>query len=174
MEFSRQEYWSGLPFPSPGDLPSPGIKPWSPILQADALQSEPPGKLKRPLQRKHGVLTTGPPGNSPKLHIFNWHSSPKACWVDFSDSGSGKASNQRRWGCIGRGGWTNWSLRFPWLGHSMVWGTVRECRVEPKHLWASSLSVNWGPLWGKGGRVRKAQASFPASVTVLPALLDPG
>ena len=127
-----------------------------------------------PLQRKHGVLTTGPPGNSPKLHIFNWHSSPKACWVDFSDSGSGKASNQRRWGCIGRGGWTNWSLRFPWLGHSMVWGTVRECRVEPKHLWASSLSVNWGPLWGKGGRVRKAQASFPATVTVLPALLDPG
>ena len=44
MEFSRQEYWSGLPFPSPGDLPDPGIKPWSPALQADALPSEPPGK----------------------------------------------------------------------------------------------------------------------------------
>ena len=40
----RQEYWSGLPFPSPGDLPNPGIKPRSPILQADALPSEPPGK----------------------------------------------------------------------------------------------------------------------------------
>ena len=40
----RQEYWSGLPFPSPGDLPNPGIKPGSPALQADALQSEPPGK----------------------------------------------------------------------------------------------------------------------------------
>ena len=37
MEFSRQEYWSGLPFPLPGDLPDPGIKPWSPELQADAL-----------------------------------------------------------------------------------------------------------------------------------------
>ena len=37
MEFSRQEYWSGLPFPSPGDLPNPGIKPGSPALQADAL-----------------------------------------------------------------------------------------------------------------------------------------
>ena len=36
MEFSRQEYWSGLPFPSPGDLPDPGIKSGSPALQADA------------------------------------------------------------------------------------------------------------------------------------------
>ena len=44
MEFSRQEYWSGLPFPSPGDLPDPGIEPRSPALQADALPSEPPGK----------------------------------------------------------------------------------------------------------------------------------
>ena len=44
MGFSRQEYWSGLPFPSPGDLPDPGIKPRSPALQADALTSEPPGK----------------------------------------------------------------------------------------------------------------------------------
>ena len=44
MGFSRQEYWSGLPFPSPGDLPDPGIEPRSPTLQADALTSEPPGK----------------------------------------------------------------------------------------------------------------------------------
>ena len=43
VEFSRQEYWSGLPFPSPGDLPNPGIEPGSPALQADALPSEPPG-----------------------------------------------------------------------------------------------------------------------------------
>ena len=45
MEFSRQEYWSGLPFPAPGDLPNPGIEPESPALQADALPSEPPGKM---------------------------------------------------------------------------------------------------------------------------------
>ena len=44
MGFSRQEYWSGLPFPSPGDLPTPGIEPGSPALQTDALLSEPPGK----------------------------------------------------------------------------------------------------------------------------------
>ena len=45
MEFSREEYWSGLPFPSPGYLPDPGIKLESPALQADSLPSEPPGKL---------------------------------------------------------------------------------------------------------------------------------
>ena len=44
MGFSRQEYWSGLPFPSPGDLPDPGIEPWSPALQADNLPTELWGK----------------------------------------------------------------------------------------------------------------------------------
>ena len=44
MEFSRQEYWSGLSFPSPGNLPNPGIEPRSPALQAETLPSEPPGK----------------------------------------------------------------------------------------------------------------------------------
>ena len=44
MGFSRQDYWSGLPFPSPGDLPDPGIEPRSPALEADALTSEPPGR----------------------------------------------------------------------------------------------------------------------------------
>ena len=44
MGFSRQEYWSGLPLPSPGDRPNPGIKPGSAALQADLLLSEPPGK----------------------------------------------------------------------------------------------------------------------------------
>ena len=44
MEFSRQEYWSGLPFSSPGNLPNPGMEAGSPALQADTLPSEPPGK----------------------------------------------------------------------------------------------------------------------------------
>ena len=47
MDFFGQEYWSGLPFPSPGDLPDPGTEPRSPALQADALPSEPPGKFPR-------------------------------------------------------------------------------------------------------------------------------
>ena len=45
MGFSKQEYWSGLPFPSPGDLPNPGIEPGSPASQSDSLPTEPPGKL---------------------------------------------------------------------------------------------------------------------------------
>ena len=55
MGFSRQEYWSGLPFPSPGDLPNPGIEPRSPALEADALTSEqlvknPPAMQETPVQ----------------------------------------------------------------------------------------------------------------------------
>ena len=46
MEFSREEYWSGLPFPSPGDLPDPGIEPRSLAFQADALPSEPVEEIK--------------------------------------------------------------------------------------------------------------------------------
>ena len=47
MGFSRQEYCSGLPFPSPGDLPNPGIEPKSPTWQEDALSSEPPGNTEK-------------------------------------------------------------------------------------------------------------------------------
>ena len=61
MGFSRQEYWSGLPFPSPGDLSNPGIKPWSCALQTDALPSEPQGNTKSAL--KNGAH---------KLQRFDW------------------------------------------------------------------------------------------------------
>ena len=46
MRFSKQEDWSGLPFPSPGDLPKPGMEPRSPALQADSIPAEPQGKIK--------------------------------------------------------------------------------------------------------------------------------
>ena len=61
--FSRQEYWSRLPFPSPGNLADPGIKPRSPALQADALPSEPPGK---PNERKECLKTQS--GTRPLIH----------------------------------------------------------------------------------------------------------
>ena len=48
MGVSWSEYWSGLPFPSPGDLPNPGIKPRSPALEVDSLPAEPQGKPKNP------------------------------------------------------------------------------------------------------------------------------
>ena len=58
MELSWKEYWSGLPFPSPGDRPNPGIKHLSPALQADSLPSEPPGK---PTSKRHST-PWGPSG----------------------------------------------------------------------------------------------------------------
>ena len=61
MGFSRQEYWSGLPFPSPGNLPNPGIKPGSPALQTDALLSEPPGKPYYSLVKCKSKLQGGTP-----------------------------------------------------------------------------------------------------------------
>ena len=65
MGFSRQEYWSGLPLPSPGNLPHPGIEPRSPALEADALTSEPPGPEIKPVSSAWvgGLLTTEPQGS---------------------------------------------------------------------------------------------------------------
>ena len=57
MGFSRQEYWSGLPFPSPGDLPNTGIEPVSPALQTDALPSEPPNVNVKSLSRAQLSVT---------------------------------------------------------------------------------------------------------------------
>ena len=62
MGFSRQEYWSGLPFPSPGDLAHPGIEPRSPALQADTLPSEPQGKPKYYIYPQASLM---PPHHNP-------------------------------------------------------------------------------------------------------------
>ena len=70
MGFSKQEYWSGLPFPPPGDLPNSGIEPRSPALEADPLTSEPPGKpqtSKLSLIKKH-VIHMG----KDKLHEYTY------------------------------------------------------------------------------------------------------
>ena len=75
MGFSRQEYWSGLPFPSPGDLPNPGIEPGSSSLEADALTSEPPRKP----QKLSGLMSKWPHSQlllSPHLDVTGftqWH-----------------------------------------------------------------------------------------------------
>ena len=68
-EFSRQEYWSGLPFPSPGNLPNPGIEPRSLALQADALPSEPPGRSINSFQ-KDFVLDDLSMIESPNLELI--------------------------------------------------------------------------------------------------------
>ena len=73
MGFSRQDYWSGLPCPPPGDLPNPGIGPWSPTLQADSLPSELPGKPVRHWDTEYCSLgyTLGP--CSSILFIVLWY-----------------------------------------------------------------------------------------------------
>ena len=79
MEFSRQEYWSGLPFPSPEDLPNPGIEPRSPALLADSLLSEPPGKLRGYFKkqnscfcRRNTILTPQNTTAPLKVHTAVW------------------------------------------------------------------------------------------------------
>ena len=78
MKFSRQEYWSGLPFPSPGNLPDPGTEPRSPALQADSLPAEPPGTpvqaVQNPTVRNQSPMRRG---------LWEWHSrilSPTSWW----------------------------------------------------------------------------------------------
>ena len=63
MEFSKQGYWSGLPFPSPEDLPDPGIEPGCPTLQADSLPSEPPGKPNEGSPTRDAMRREGNRGN---------------------------------------------------------------------------------------------------------------
>ena len=72
MGFSRQEYWSELPFLSPVDLPNPGIEPESPALQTDALPSEPPGKCKSNIQSKHDVEYSEIYMNQKRVLLDRW------------------------------------------------------------------------------------------------------
>ena len=71
--FSRQEYWSGLPFPSSGDLPNPGVEHGSPALQADSLPSEPPGKtLSSSPPPQFGRRSSNREGTQPSPLTENW------------------------------------------------------------------------------------------------------
>ena len=70
MEFPRQEYWSGLSFPSPGDLPDSGIEPGSPALAGRFFTTEPPGKPTG-LLGSHSACHTGPQ-HSPSLPVATW------------------------------------------------------------------------------------------------------
>ena len=72
MGFSRQEYWSGLPFPSLGDLPHPGIEPRSPALQPASLPSEPPRKPHLQLKKRFSVYTSIAAHLGRKHDIIHW------------------------------------------------------------------------------------------------------
>ena len=70
MGFSKQEYWSGLSFPSPGDLSNPRTEPGSPALQADYLSSEPPGQIKSSLSPPNKYSTLKQPPKAPDHLLF--------------------------------------------------------------------------------------------------------
>ena len=100
MGLSRQEYWSGLPFPSPEDLPDPGIEPRSPALQADSLPSEPPGKptgIYNPSIKRWCIQCRTAP-NNPKIPFFNciqFCSWVSVCWA--SSPWIQNREQHRRW-----------------------------------------------------------------------------
>ena len=111
MGFSRQEYWSGLPFLSPGDLPNPGIETRSPAFQADALTSEPPGKPTRhsighllvlpcPVIKVNGNLQTTNPGKTANGMKVWWKTitSWAACW-GWRDYGMGSEKHGYKYDC---------------------------------------------------------------------------
>ena len=86
MGFSRQEYWSRLPFPSPGDLPDPGIEPRSPTLQADALTSVPPGKPQEINQRMIINTYSMPSQSTAPFKVFSQPLSPFICKINSGGS----------------------------------------------------------------------------------------
>ena len=81
MGFSRQEYWSGLPFTSPGDLPDPGTEPRSPTLQADALTSEPPWCIHCGRGQYSGAYVLG--GKAPWGHLGGTTKSNQHRWLPY-------------------------------------------------------------------------------------------
>ena len=91
MEFSRQEYWSGLWFPSPGDLANPGIEPQSPALQADSLPSELPGcspsPLWAPLAKLKKSFKAGVPSSWATDQYWSW---PVRNWATEQEVSGGK------------------------------------------------------------------------------------
>ena len=108
MEISRQEYWSGLPFPSPGYLPNPGIKPRSSALQADSLPTELLGK---PMTNIDSLLKSRDITLSTRVHIVkdvvfpvamcrceSWTIKKAECWsIDVSNSGAGEDAWDSLW-----------------------------------------------------------------------------
>ena len=125
MEFSRPEYWSGWPLPSPGDLPNPGIKPRSPALQADSSPAEPQGKAKNT-----GMVA----------YPFSSWSSWLRNWTGVS--------------CITGGFFTNWAMREAlYAEYIMQNAGLNEAQAGIKIAGRNSNNHKYvPPLWQKGKR----------------------
>ena len=161
--FSRQEYWSGLPCPPPGDLPNPGIKPRSPKFQVDSLLSEPPGNPKNTrvgsLFLLQGIFPTQESNQGllhcrPILYQLSYPEAlPKAIWP---------------YSCFF---FFSLSLFHTILINNLFWRIqTGKCRFNGKSLWPlvlASLDWNYYPivylLWGPG------ECTYPLRTTVLPS-----
>ena len=132
MEFSRQEYWSGLPFQSPGDLPNPGIESGSPALLADYFPSEPPGKSNTVFLRNSKYRWRK---KSKRLYMWNCiifiHTS-----VLFKEKAMAPHSSTLAW-------------KIPWTQEPGRLQSMGSLRVG--HDWATSLSLftymHWRRKW---------------------------
>ena len=146
MGFSRQECWTGLPFPSPGYLPDPGIKPGSPALQAEALPSEPPGTPnKKPVLCPENQYYLGN-----KSHCSSWkekNSHKFICHFDFDSffhlcstfSGSQRICSFCEGACwnIFFNIWSKWREHFFWQETSLL---VTENCHNSHYVWLSETS----------------------------------
>ena len=139
MEFSRQEYWGGLPFPPPGDLPHPGIKPRSPALQSFVL--EPAGKLLAPFISK-----------SPKFVPTTFYSLGKSlCGITIGNvrdvdliPGSGRSPGG------GRGHWPQYACLENAMDRGAWWATVHgvsRSPTRPKWLSPQALTCRRKSRW---------------------------
>ena len=117
MEFSRPEYWSGQPFPSPGDLPKPGIEPRSPALQGDSLPTELSRKsyyLMVVYTKSCPTLVAQPHGLYPARLLCPWDSPGKNTGMGVAISFSRAYSQPRNWtrvSCIAGRFFTKWAMR---------------------------------------------------------------
>ena len=119
MEFSRQEYWSGLPFPSPGDLYNPGMEPRSPTLQADSSLCEPWGRSKHQSEHVYKswfetvlyCITTPVPSVSKSEMSSEFRSEPEVSWTGWT---------WMPWCCLAMVKWRD--LSEPQLPHLLKWG----------------------------------------------------
>ena len=146
MEFSRQEYWSRLPFPTPGDLPDPGIKPASlvpPALAGGFFTAEPPGKCPLALRVDFSVFML-----HPQLQVFFVHlclsaHSPTALLLDACSPGGGEQKASLLF-------WISLSLRqalLPWVWEvdlPMVWTRI-SCPFPSQRGWFY-FSFTWSQL----------------------------
>ena len=141
MEFSRQEYWSGLPFLSPWDLPDLGIKPGSPALQADALLSEPPGKLILITSKVeiHKMLVLEE--TYWQYYIKEWHS-PKSKWASLMFAWVSLRQNHKDWiSCTGLKG--IWGVEFVIKGK---WVSCKDLFKEKTSTEIFTTTVNFFAL----------------------------